>query len=208
MDGPSAPGAEGVVREDHVGRQQLGQTGDRDGLGPVYLAHRPHAEDRCHGGSVVGQAKEGGVPGRRTAGVSRVAPGSGLTHCVIAPASSTATMSATPHPATRRRRRRRAVRRRSRAPPRSGAGAVGPFLRGAPHFSGKGTSAGVGRTFALRAAGGGHDRNAKAARPRVASGSAGGIACSGSALVAQEGTQGGFRLAGCARPRTEMRSAV
>ena len=58
-----------------------------------------------------------------------------------------------------------AARRRSRAPPRSGGELPPDFGEAFLILPGQHTSAGVGRTFALRAAGCVHDRNAKAARP-------------------------------------------
>ena len=66
---PVGTGRQAVVRQHHVGRQHLGQTGDRDGLGPSYLADRPHTDDRrrrfSRAGPRVGRGGPGEADGRR-----------------------------------------------------------------------------------------------------------------------------------------------
>ena len=94
-----------VVREDNVGRRaRRGRPPGRPGTrvpGPPPPRRRP-TPLRIPCSATRGM---GGVPGRRTAGASRVAPGSGRTNCVTAPAQSNPTMSAVLHPTRRRRRR-------------------------------------------------------------------------------------------------------
>ena len=77
--------------------------------------------------------------------MSRVAPGSGRTHCAMAPAQSTATMTQCPIPQDAAAAAASAARRRSRAPPRSAVGAAGRFRPGVPRSPGAAHVCGRGR---------------------------------------------------------------
>ena len=190
-----------VVRQDDVGRQELGEAGDRHGLGPADLAHRPHADDRRRRVSRARPREGRGRP--READRRDVEGGAGA---AVGPTArwhrrrATPTMSAVPHP-TRRRRRRSAAQPGDDLELLLARGRELPADFGEAFlvFPGQRTSAGVGRTFAPRAAGAVHDRNAKAARPRVVGASHSlrrVVASLGDRLqLATEGIQGGFTLA-------------